>query len=400
MSRFLSLSSQRSPCGALTRCVSCLESLYADDGTSGMNEVGLALSISRAFSIGCSSVDPLDSLTSLWTWSRRDEQEEHGQDARMLKARALGTVSCLIRWGKHLSQRNLFEVIKRQANIHDTKCSLAEQSLGLTPSQTIELLRTASDLGDSFAMGVLSACFLCGYLLPQDIKNGAKLLQQATDLGNTGEMFILTLCYEKGDDKSKAIQCYQQASDLGNTDAMFNLATCYEKGDHISQDKLKAILLYQQASDFGNTDAMVNLATCYEKGDGVPQNRPKAIQLYQQAADLGNTCAMVTLGTCYWKGDGVAQDKSKAIQLYQQASDLGNTDGMFKLAYCFLQEDGVPQDKSKAIQLYQKASDLGHTHTMAQLKRYHEESHNEGAETITETAKLDDSNAEKDLFSS
>ena len=52
MSRFLSLSSQRSSCGALTRCVSCLDSLRVDDETSGMNEVGLALSILRAFSIG------------------------------------------------------------------------------------------------------------------------------------------------------------------------------------------------------------------------------------------------------------------------------------------------------------------------------------------------------------
>ena len=59
MSRFLSLSSQRSSCGSLTRCVSCLESLCVDDGTDDMNEVGLALSISHAFSIGCSSVDPL-----------------------------------------------------------------------------------------------------------------------------------------------------------------------------------------------------------------------------------------------------------------------------------------------------------------------------------------------------
>ena len=99
MSRFLSLSSQRSSCGALTRCVFCLDSLCFDDEFDGMNEVGLALSILHAFSIGCSSVDLLDSIASISSFGECDEQDRNDGNVQMVKGRALGISSCLIRWG-------------------------------------------------------------------------------------------------------------------------------------------------------------------------------------------------------------------------------------------------------------------------------------------------------------
>ena len=157
MSRFLSLSSQRSSCGALTRCVSCLDSLCADDGADGMNEVGLALSISRAFSIGCSSVDPLDSLASLLGLIKLCEQCGGDENANKVKARALGIASCLIRWGKHLPPVEIRSAHTNQTRTHVIECSPIEQSLGITPTQSIEQLVEASDLGDSFALGILSA---------------------------------------------------------------------------------------------------------------------------------------------------------------------------------------------------------------------------------------------------
>ena len=96
MSRFLSLSSQRSSCCALARCVYCLDSLCFDEGSSGMNEVGLALSISRAFSIGCSSVDLLDSVASLFSFTECDGQDKCDEYLKEVKGRALGIASCLI----------------------------------------------------------------------------------------------------------------------------------------------------------------------------------------------------------------------------------------------------------------------------------------------------------------
>ena len=92
MSRFLSLSSQRSSCGSLTRCVSFLESLCADDGVDGMNEVGLALSISRAFSIGCSSVDLLDLITSLFSFTEFDKQGGNDENANTGLFRMIGMI--------------------------------------------------------------------------------------------------------------------------------------------------------------------------------------------------------------------------------------------------------------------------------------------------------------------
>ena len=157
MSRFLSLSSQRSSCGALTRCVSCLDSLCFDDGVDGMNEVGLALSILRAFSVGCSSVDPLDSLASLFSWSECDEQDKHVEEDETIRARSLGIASCLIRWGKHLPPVEIRSAHTNQTRTHVIECSPIEQSLGITPTQSIEQLVEASDLGDSFALGILSA---------------------------------------------------------------------------------------------------------------------------------------------------------------------------------------------------------------------------------------------------
>ena len=99
MSRFLSLSSQRFSSGRLTRCVSCLESLCVGAGASGMNEVRLALSISRAFSTGCSSVDPLNLTASL---RRSIECDEHDGCAAVVKGRALGITVWDVQRGKDL----------------------------------------------------------------------------------------------------------------------------------------------------------------------------------------------------------------------------------------------------------------------------------------------------------
>ena len=157
MSRFLSLSSQRSSCGRLTRCVYSLESLCVDGGFDGMKEVGLALSISRAFSIGCSSVDPLDSLAAVFSFTEPDKQDEDEVNAVTIQGRALGIASCLIRWGKHLPPVEIRSAHTNQTRTHVIECSPIEQSLGITPTQSIEQLVEASDLGDSFALGILSA---------------------------------------------------------------------------------------------------------------------------------------------------------------------------------------------------------------------------------------------------
>ena len=263
MSRFLSLSSQRSSCGRLTRCVSCLESLCAGDGeVVGMNEVGLALSILRAFSIGCSSVEPLDSLAEIFSFNECDERDGN---VKMVKGRALGIASCLIRWEKHLSANDLWNAMNKQANPRYTELSPIEKTVSLTVAQTMKLLIQASDLGDSFTVFILGMCSWFGHAVPQN--------------------------------KEESVKMYQQAANLSNSQAMFNLAVCYDKGDGVAQDKSKAIHLYQKASDLGNTNAMVNLGICYEKGDGVAQDKSKAIQLYQQASDLGHTDAMFNLGT-------------------------------------------------------------------------------------------------------
>ena len=284
MSRFLSLSSQRSSCGALTRCVSCLESLCADDGASGMNEVGLALSISRACSIGCSSVDPLDSITSLRRMSECDERNWGDKSTVMVKGRALGIASCLIRWGKHLSTNVLF----KQTWSTSTECSQIEQFLGLTPGQTIELLKQAADLGDSFAVFILGMCSWYGHVVPQNKEDSVKL--------------------------------YQQASDLGDSDAMFSLAICYWKGDGVSHDQAKAVHFFQQAAGLNHAHAMVYLGYCFKKGFFVPQSMKRATRLFQQAADFGDTFALFTLAYCFEK-DGVLEDKSKANQLFRQISN-------------------------------------------------------------------------------
>ena len=130
MSRFLSLSSQRSSCGALTRCVSCLDSLCVDDGTSGMKEVGLALSNFHSFSTGCSSLGPLGSISALCCLTECDEQFGHDENVKMVKGRALGISSCLIRWGKHFSATALF----KQTQSSSTESSQNERFLGLTPA--------------------------------------------------------------------------------------------------------------------------------------------------------------------------------------------------------------------------------------------------------------------------
>ena len=234
MSRLLSLCSQRCSCGKLTRCVECVGMEYNDCGAEGMMEVRVVLLISRAASISCSFCDPLDSLTRL---TECDEQDGCDENVKKMKARALGYASCLIRWGKHMSHPDLLKLLETQANTHDPQCSAIEQRLGSTPTQTIELLKQAADLGDSFALESLGACSFHGHVLPQNKENSVRL--------------------------------FQQASDLGNTDAMVNLGGWYDIGRCVSQDKTKAFQLYQQAADLGNSDAMLNLGVCYEKGYGL-----------------------------------------------------------------------------------------------------------------------------------
>ena len=129
-----------------------------DCGAEGMMEVRLALLISHAASFSCSR-DPLDSLSSLASLIDCDEQGGDDGNVKTMKARALALTSCLIRWGKHLPYPDLLNTLKTQANTHDPNCSALEQRLGITPTQTIGLLKQASDRGDSFALTILAACF-------------------------------------------------------------------------------------------------------------------------------------------------------------------------------------------------------------------------------------------------
>ena len=198
-----------------------------------MNEVRLALVISRAFSIGCSSVDPLDSLVALLSLTECDKPNGHDKSAEIMKARSLGIASCLIQWERDIPLFDLLDLPKTQRNAHDTQYSTIEQSLGLTSTQTIETLTQAADYGDSFAVFTLGVCSRRGYIEPQNKGNSVRLFQFAVDKGNADAMFVLADCYDDGNvvpqDKAKAIELYEQAADLGHVQAMVNLALCFDE---------------------------------------------------------------------------------------------------------------------------------------------------------------------------
>ncbi len=187
---------------------------------------------------------------------------------------------------------------------------------------------------DIVSISELGHAYQTGELGVQDDNKAFELLKLASDKGDSNSMLLLAPLYIIGVGVEKnyeeAFALFQKATDLGNMKAPRYLATHFELGIGTPIDFVKAAEYYQLAADRNDITALCQLGTLYERGLGVPQDYEKAEELYLASSVRSDVIASggwACLGNLYETRTDGKKDYDIAREYYQKAHDIGNPDG-------------------------------------------------------------------------
>ncbi len=165
----------------------------------------------------------------------------------------------------------------------------------------------AARRNDSDGMTLLAECHLRGKGTNIDPQRALELLMTATALGNDRAMDMLGGLYRKGDgvekDPAHAAALFKKASAAGNLNATANLGVLYMKGEGIAPDAAAAAALWKKGAEKGHPRCMYFYACSLEE-PGATNDPREARRWFVEAAEAGEPEALkwcedhqVALGT-------------------------------------------------------------------------------------------------------
>ncbi len=290
----------------------------------------------------------------------------------------------------------------RAAAMNGTAASEAvtlANSLRLDPSmrnmgRALDLLQSAAEKGDPYAMEELGQIYLTGEgvkadpakgqeylersiaagrvgaqiklgdalvkgkLLPKDTVFGLKLLEEAATKDHWGK-FVLAehlLSDKTLKNFSRALGLLRSAADSGNPYALEMLGQIYLNGDGVAADSKLAREYLERAMAAGSIGAQVKLGEALIRGKGLPKDPAEGLKLIETAA-LTNQWGQLSLGNMLLSGE-LPRDVSRALKLLHSAADSGNAYALERLAHVYLAGEGVPADPKRGQEYRERASAL------------------------------------------
>lgn len=261
-----------------------------------------------------------------------------------------------------------------------------------------DLLEKAAG-GEPGSQGILSGCYLNGYLFKVNYELAAKWSADAAAKGDPFGLYVAGVVsyYGLGSatvDTARAASLFARAvpalenlARQGVVQAQYDLGTAYLYGRGVDKDYAKAAIWIGAAARKSFPPAQAELGMMYLQGMGVEADISKAQAVLSRAAALDIPEAQTALGDIYYSrgnfisaarwyqqaaerlsprgitalagmnrdGKGMERDGRLAIGLLTQAAEMSYPPAMTDLADMLLEERGADRDVRRAVTLYRRA---------------------------------------------
>ena len=141
----------------------------------------------------------------------------------------------------------------------------------------------------------LGIMYASGIGVKKDTNKALELLKKASNGGDSYAGFSLGNMFAQGDgvdkDFKEAAIWFDKAANAGDIKSMANLAYLYTYGDGVKRDPKKAFFWYEKAAVGGYIDAQINIAFLYISGQGVKKDMKKAAFWAKKVKDTGDVRA-------------------------------------------------------------------------------------------------------------
>ncbi|KAL7749798.1 hypothetical protein RI367_004674 [Sorochytrium milnesiophthora] len=182
---------------------------------------------------------------------------------------------------------------------------------------SVKLLETARRQGDLKAGMIHAEMYIKGFVLPQDLKEAAKIFEELAEKGDGRAQAALASIYvRQGIKERRAIKLFEQAVQNGVTNAYSDLAAIYADPKTMERDMGKAVEYVMKGVEHDDPESMLMLAGMYANGEGVEESQEQSLAYALQAAQLGLAPAQHAVATKYALGIGTRQDVEQAEAWY------------------------------------------------------------------------------------
>lgn len=256
-----------------------------------------------------------------------------------------------------------------QVNGHYSDTDTLGLSSEAVKKYAFDLYNKSADQNDGDGYYGLCCCYLNGWGVEENTKQGIKLLDKSVELespwGYAIKGYSLVYGYNGVKDIAKGMEYIKKSVKAENYLGITFLGELYAKGDAVKMDINKGLKLLNEGVEHGELKANDILARLYFWGENVEKNESLA---FEYAKD-GSTDVRTTFiqAFCYYYRTGVEQNRDIAIKLAYIAAQSN-----FNHAVCFwgdICDDGYGT-KKEAFEYFMKAAELGHVYATAKVGEY------------------------------
>ncbi len=164
------------------------------------------------------------------------------------------------------------------------------------PEAAVGWFQAAAARNDMNGITYLGECYSRGVGVRVDYKRAVELLTTASEMGDDRAMNLLGRLYEEGrgmdkSDPQKAFALYQKAAAQGNLNAQAQLGVLYMRGMGVRRNAVEAVRLWKNGAERGDSESMRLYAVSLED-EALANDPQQAREWYIKAARAGNDGAI------------------------------------------------------------------------------------------------------------
>ena len=188
--------------------------------------------------------------------------------------------------------------------------------------EAFTLFEAAAEKRHPLSITMAAICYGDGRGVDKDIDQAIELLRRASNLGQSDAQHLLGMVLVQGrgvdKDPAAAMPWLRRSINQGNPNAMIFMSRCYIEGEGVEADPDAAFELATRAIETGSSRALMQLAHLHAAGHGTEPDLNRAMELLEQAED--NPWAQNNLAWLLATGpDPELHDGAKAVRIIRQA---------------------------------------------------------------------------------
>ena len=282
----------------------------------------------------------------------------------------------------------------RQAIRRWQRAQGADQTGALTPTEIVNLVRTAAEGGHAESQNTYGMMAARGVGIPANPQLALRWLGAAADQGNAYAAYNLGLIHRDGlgvaPSAELALAEFERARAGGHPEAAKRISELASArgavADEAGRDSLARVndlppqLIQQGLKDLGYyggvPDGLIGPGTraairAYQSANGLPStgtlDAAATLALIRAAAAAGHAASRNTLGMMAAQGIGMPRNDAEALRLFELAAADGNAYAAYNLGVMYRDGRAVEASRARALHYFQLARAGGHPQAAAAL---------------------------------